>query len=552
MARADQKGARAIEVITSFESTVLTTSYLGRPRVDWGTGVLLGSVIAAFLALLGLFGRGGGQLSVIAAACVPAAGVVVLYGIGALAAFLYRFLGDCRGQTYTVGPHPRADFPLDIAGLPTTRFPLLRVRGQTARLQLTENFQGEMELAGVRRTLDELRRDQQVGPVAGEGAWGLSVPWGAHVVVRWGAVRFAIQWVERPRPHALAPAVDVQALGYHGGVLLVVAAFLAILFAVPADPLMRTRTPLLLDAALESAARVYPKSVHVVLAPSGPTPPTENWQRLGFAPGGQRATGGRMSRGSGSRTPSAVARPGQTHTISAAAQAAQRDAIVSMFRSGQPALAALTQIGTEPTLGDGAAEALQQLGSTGHAEVSGEGEHALVGSGRGLGDLGEKTIAGGAIDPDTSAPETSTCDGDDRCEAERQRKLSQGTKVPQVLLRRPVLETPWTFGCACPSGLGSLDKEVIRRVIRSHLKEIKFCYEQQLIHDASLQGRVEVQLTITPSGRVESGVIKSSTVNDSGVETCITNAVRRWEFPASTHAGISVVSYPFVLTLAED
>jgi len=43
---------------------------------------------------------------------------------------------------------------------------------------------------------------------------------------------------------------------------------------------------------------------------------------------------------------------------------------------------------------------------------------------------------------------------------------------------------------------GSLDKELIRRIIRRHINEVKFCYERELTRNADLQGRVMVQFTM--------------------------------------------------------
>jgi TonB family protein len=94
---------------------------------------------------------------------------------------------------------------------------------------------------------------------------------------------------------------------------------------------------------------------------------------------------------------------------------------------------------------------------------------------------------------------------------------------------------------------GSLDKEVIRGVIRKHLNEVKFCYEKVLAEKPDLTGRVMIQFTISADGSVVASVVQSSTMNNAVVEDCIVKAVRRWQFPAPTGGGIVIVSYPFVL-----
>jgi len=94
---------------------------------------------------------------------------------------------------------------------------------------------------------------------------------------------------------------------------------------------------------------------------------------------------------------------------------------------------------------------------------------------------------------------------------------------------------------------GSLSSQVIRRVIKRHLNEVRFCYEQQLQSDPALKGRVVIRFVIDSKGNVTAAVVAESTFNDTIVETCILQAVRRWKFPAPEGGGGVVVSYPFEL-----
>jgi TonB family protein len=97
---------------------------------------------------------------------------------------------------------------------------------------------------------------------------------------------------------------------------------------------------------------------------------------------------------------------------------------------------------------------------------------------------------------------------------------------------------------------GSLDKEIIRRIIRRHINEVKYCYEQELTKKPDLGGRIMVQFTIAASGQVIASVLQNSTMGNARVENCTVQAVRRWEFPKPLGGGIVIVSYPFVLTPA--
>ena len=92
-----------------------------------------------------------------------------------------------------------------------------------------------------------------------------------------------------------------------------------------------------------------------------------------------------------------------------------------------------------------------------------------------------------------------------------------------------------------------LDKDIIRRIVRAHINEVRHCYNNGLAKTPDLSGRVEVKFAISAKGKVSSAKVKSSTLSDSAVATCIAKAVKRWKFP-KPQGGVTVdVLYPFVL-----
>jgi TonB family protein len=95
---------------------------------------------------------------------------------------------------------------------------------------------------------------------------------------------------------------------------------------------------------------------------------------------------------------------------------------------------------------------------------------------------------------------------------------------------------------------GPLEREIIRRIVRRHINEVKYCYEQQLVRKPDLGGRILVQFTIAPSGQVIASALENSTMGDARVEGCAIQAVRRWEFPGARAGGITSVVVPFVMT----
>jgi len=96
--------------------------------------------------------------------------------------------------------------------------------------------------------------------------------------------------------------------------------------------------------------------------------------------------------------------------------------------------------------------------------------------------------------------------------------------------------------------LGSLDKKVIQQVIQRHLNQIRYCYQRELTKDPDLAGRVVIKFIVARDGTVSSATVKSSTMGNNAVETCIAGRFMRFMFPEPAGGGIVVVSYPFVFS----
>jgi TonB family protein len=106
-------------------------------------------------------------------------------------------------------------------------------------------------------------------------------------------------------------------------------------------------------------------------------------------------------------------------------------------------------------------------------------------------------------------------------------------KVPgEVIWRPPVVE-------------GSLDREIIQRVVRANRRAIKACYEAELTKNSKLAGEVRVKFTVSPTGRVIASVVERSTLKNAAVESCMNNRIRRWVFPEPKGGQMVIVKYPF-------
>ncbi len=92
---------------------------------------------------------------------------------------------------------------------------------------------------------------------------------------------------------------------------------------------------------------------------------------------------------------------------------------------------------------------------------------------------------------------------------------------------------------------GSLDKEMIRRVVRRHINEVKYCYEQELVRKRRLEGQAIFEFKISPGGEVATARLRGSTLRSPRAESCVVAAIRRWSFPYPLAHDVVTVSDPF-------
>jgi TonB family protein len=93
----------------------------------------------------------------------------------------------------------------------------------------------------------------------------------------------------------------------------------------------------------------------------------------------------------------------------------------------------------------------------------------------------------------------------------------------------------------------TLDRGAITQVVRSHMSEVRLCYERRLAEDPQLAGQVTVTFVVSPDGHVSVASVSGTTIHDAAVEACVVGVVRRWTFPATAGDPVTI-SYPFVFS----
>lgn len=70
--------------------------------------------------------------------------------------------------------------------------------------------------------------------------------------------------------------------------------------------------------------------------------------------------------------------------------------------------------------------------------------------------------------------------------------------------------------------------EQVQAVINSHRPAIIDCYKQLLRRQPEAKGKIEIRFAVNPDGRVVRAEIVQSTIDDSEMQQCILNRIRKW------------------------
>lgn len=94
--------------------------------------------------------------------------------------------------------------------------------------------------------------------------------------------------------------------------------------------------------------------------------------------------------------------------------------------------------------------------------------------------------------------------------------------------------------------LGSIDPEILRKILGEYLAQFKFCYQQELQEQSEkIKGIVDLNFRIEGDGKVSKVNIKSSQTkfSDRGI-SCMSNILRMIDFPKPKGGGLVDVRQP--------
>ena len=543
------------EVVATYGRSILDVTHVGQARSRRASAIpLLGLGGVLFAGGLGLFGYEVAQPWAEHTAAVaeaqslhrelPQAPGLGTGSLGLLLAFmgLVPFLaGSLRLreqplEAYTIGESSEASFKVSGASLPNpAATPLVqRVNGGYA-LAFTPSMGGEVEFGGQRMSLDELVAAGRAAVHA--GAYLYPLPSGAKARVDHGDIRFNVNLVNRGAVVAGRGQVDWAFWGYFGGTATIATAFYMLMRAMPDDALAMQLED---DQAAAKFASYFhqadnkpadePIETEPELADNSDAP--SGGKSAARAPGADGQMGDKRSRDSAksyamSGPKDATPRMARDFDVDAAA----RNAGILGILAQQDTHFLASVNGGAFAVGNDDQDAWGTMVGTEIGEAYGTGGLGLIGSGRGGGDgsgligmggtglLGHGPGTGGK----SYGPKGGTGFG------------PRAPKTPVASIGKDVV-------------VGDVDKDLIRRVVRAHINEVRSCYNSGLTRNPNLDGRVTIQFSILGNGKVGSSLVQENTTKDNAVGDCIAKAVKRWSFPRVRNGGTAVVTYPFRLT----
>jgi len=549
-------GSRVAEVVTMYGSTVLDVQHVGQIKSRRGQApkwLALGGGL--MLAGLGLFGYEvsqdweGHQASVLEAQAAgdvaPDAPGTGLGGIGAALALLGLVpfglgvvrTGDFTRRDFTIGEGHEASFHVPTAGLPSPEgFPLVSGSDHDFKLNFTAAMSGEVTLGDESVELSHL---VSTGRATASGShYSLPLPAGSSCRVSYRDITFYVNSVAPGAVVARNSERDKPFWYYNVGSLAAIGSMIFLSQMIP---------PGAQDLSADEGADQN-RFVGYLNQPDRPpeeeelpTPdPEANDESMGGS-NGERAAG----------EEGAAGKPTSRSNSGHMALKGPSTAIPKIARNYDPEMAARTAgilgimhqdtghflaspTGYASASGNDDADLWGNLTGTEAAEAYGVGGLGLVGTGRLGGGTGEGTVGlstAGLIGTVGNGNGRRYGDGSGTGFSNR------GSRVPKVRVAKATVN-------------GGLDKDIVRRIVRAHINEVRHCYNQGLTKDQGLKGRVAVQFTIGGTGKVPTAVVSNTTLKDASVGNCIAKAVRRWKFPKPRGGGSVIVTYPFVLEAA--
>ncbi len=546
-----QDGTQVAEVISAYNDTILDVQHVGQVKSKKSQAPLfLGVGGLLIVAGLGLVANEVGQdwetyhdeqakaLELGRPAPQPPGMGLAGLGIGLAMLGLIPFgfgvvrLGDTGVGNYTLGEGHHATFHSPTTGLPdAAAFPLVRGGSNDYTLNFTQDMVGDVTLEGQKLTLADLVSSGRAGAMG--SMYSFPMPAGAHCRLQHNGVTYHVNTVPPAKVIAARSERDKPFWIYNAASFAVIGTLLVMVHLIPEEELSMNMDELMAENRFVGYMNQPDET------PEEEPPPEQEDSDDEAGGQGQRHKGeeGKMGKPTSKQKSGLYAMKGPKNAIPQMARnfdpemMARNAGILGMMAQESGHFLA-SPYGAAFAVGNDDEDVWGGLTGTEVGEAFGVGGLGLVGTGRGGGGTGEGTIGLGNTGLIGKGGGGGTGSGYGRGSGAG--FGGRGKRVPRVRQAKAQVK-------------GSLDKDIIRRIVRAHINEVRYCYNQGLARDPNLKGRVAVQFTIGPTGKVPVAVVAQSSLKDKNVANCVAKAVKRWKFPKPPGGGNAVVTYPFVL-----
>ncbi|HEU4383789.1 MAG TPA: adventurous gliding motility protein GltG [Anaeromyxobacteraceae bacterium] len=428
-----------------------------------------------------------------------------------------------------VGETEKCHFQIPASGLPVPEFPVLRFEDQEYRITFARGMTGQVEERGAATPLSQLVKERRVSAVDGglEGAFAVPVPASGAVRVEFGSgVRMEAKLKRPPKP-AVVPwweRVNYQFLNLFLILFFIQAGFIVAANTWPYD------TDTVADDLFKNPSRMAKFIIKPPEAQPKRNPYLERLQKElrreepGEMAERHKGTEGQMGK---KDAPKTNARSAPQAIDPNAKDIVKNTGLVALLGRGRSG--GLSTIFGQGGLGGDLKGAIGNMFGPVVGDSYGLGGLGLKGSGTGGGGQGE-TIGIGAVGTKGRGGGLG----------------SYGTGVGG-LGKKSDRDVSIQAGTAAV--VGSIDKELIRKVIQEHASQIRYCYEQELQRDPKLEGKVSIRWIINAEGRVQGTQVDTgaTTLQNGQIHSCMMDRIASWEFPKPKGGGIAVITYPWIL-----
>jgi FHA domain len=422
-----------------------------------------------------------------------------------------HFIAPNQKVNFKIGSAPKVDFDMGDSRLDGSSFELLRCDKGNATIRFTSKMDGELHLRNGEKVipLEEARKSGAASP-DGDGM-GIMLGADDFVWIDLGGV--IVEASLQPVPKAVfvpfAETVDFLALN-----IFLVVFFLGLLFAITAANRAEEGDEYA-DELSDTNARIAkllikPPEIKKSTGPAGK-------KDSGEAAAKHKGDEGKMGKKDAPVRSAHAAPKGDPNNKDQARQ------MMSKLFGGSGGLS--TVMGPNG-LGGELKSAMGNMFGAAAGDANGLGGLGLRGSGSGGGGIGD-SIGIGGIGTKGRGGGTG----------------GYGSGVGSLSGKKSVDPT---ISSDDATVMGSLDKELIRQVIRRNAGQIRYCYENLLAQFPKLGGKVSIKFIITATGSVSTSQVAGSDAGNRQLESCVAGRVQTFLFPKPKGGGVVVVTYPFI------